>query len=369
MFSFKRYLLLIATLLVFSSCGKDDDSSEDVTYDIPTTYDFENVSYTGQTQRLQQLLEMKAYMGTSQTSGVALDADKLKAMYENDAANAGWTQDYEESKQIKGKTFEAVQEDFAKLMEELAEVSQSTVAGAEGVSGVIESADGAKAYLVGADGLDHAQVIEKGLMGALIYYQATGVYMEPGKIDTDNETVEEGKGTSMEHAFDEAFGYFGVQKDFPTNSDNLAFWGSYSNKRNEMLGSNQKMMDAFLKGRAAISNNDLTSRDEAIETLRIEWELISVGTALHYLNDGIANFGDMAIRSHGVSEAVGFIYSLQFNPAKKITNAQVDELLELIAVSSDFEEMDLYNITVENLEEAKTKLAEYYNLSETKDDF
>ena len=361
-------LFLFTAILVLISCNKNDDE-ETQQYDIPATYNFENVNYSGQTQRIRQFTELKAYMATSTTSGVALDATRLQAMYENDAANAEWTGTYEESKQMKGKTFEGVQDDFVALLNELAAASESTTTGEEGVSGVIESTDGAKHYLIGDDGLDHAQVFEKGMMGALLYYQATGVYMEPGKIDSDNITVVDGEGTEMEHSFDEAFGYFGVETNFPTSTDNTAFWGTYSNNRDAVLGCNQKMMDAFLKGRAAISNDDIDARDEAIETLRTEWELIAVGSALHYLNEGIADFGDMALRGHGLSEAIGFIYSLQFNPVKTITNTQASELLTIIAGSSDFESMNLYTTTVERLEEAKNKLADYYNLADKKDEF
>ena len=107
--------------------------------------------------------------------------------------------------------------------------------------------------MIGGDGLDHAQLIEKGLMGACLYYQATSVYFGDDRMNVDNEMVEVGEGTEMEHHWDEAFGYFGVPKDFPTSTDGLFFWGSYSNQRNGILESNQKLMDAFLKGRAAIS--------------------------------------------------------------------------------------------------------------------
>jgi len=139
-------------------------------------------------------------------------------------------------------------------------------------------------------------------MGALLYYQSTAVYFEPGKIDGDNTSITEGRGTEMEHAFDEAFGYFGVPTNFPTSTDGLVFWGNYSNNRNPVLECNQPIMNAFLKGRAAISNKDLVGRDEAIAEVRKYWELISVGSALHYLNAGIANFEDKAIALHGLSE-------------------------------------------------------------------
>lgn len=360
-------LLAILTLLFFASCKDDDEEIK--SYEIPATYSFDNVSYDGQTQRLSQFTELKSYMTTSRTAGVSLDAARMQAMYENDAANASWQGSYEDSKQMKSKTFANVQEDFVALLNELASASASTEVGSEGVSGVISSNDGAKSYLIGDDGLDHAQLIEKGLMGALLYYQSTGVYLESERMDVDNIDITPGEGTEMEHHWDEAFGYLGVATDFPTNLDNAVFWGNYTNLRDAILGSNQKLMDAFLKGRAAISNDDLEARDEAIETIKTEWELVSVGSALHYLNSGIANFDDMSLRAHALSEGIGFIYSLQFNPDKKITNAQVSELLEIIASSADFDQMNLYTTSIDKLQEAKDKLAAYYSLDDKKDEF
>ncbi len=354
-------LLLIAFMgLSMMGCKEADDE-----FSYPATYDFENVSYSGQTQRLGMLLELKNYMATSRESGVALDANAMKAMYANEGAT--WEGSYEDSKQLKSKTFESEQAAFDALFEELAIASQSTVAGSEGVSGVISN--GEDSYLVGDDGLDHAQLIEKGLMGACLYYQATSVYMGSGKMEVDNESTIEGEGTEMEHHWDEAFGYFGVPIDFPTNADGLVFWGSYSNKRDALLNCNQTLMDAFIKGRAGISAKDMSVRDEAIEEARATWELIAVGSALHYLNEGMAGFDDMVIRSHALSEAIGFIYALPFNEAKLISNGQVESLLNTIAGSADFEGMNLYTTSVANLQAAKDELAEIFGLEELKDEF
>ncbi|MDX1684526.1 MAG: DUF4856 domain-containing protein [Saprospiraceae bacterium] len=355
-------LLFLAVVISLASCNKD----EDVSYEVPQFYDFENVSYTGQQERLAMLLEMKNYMKTSQTKGVSLNADRLKAMYANETG-ANFSQNY--NKQLENKTFESVQKDFRSLMDELAEASKSVLDGSDGVSGVIESKDGIKAYLVGEDGLDHAQVIEKGLMGACFYYQATSVYMGDDRMNVDNDVVEPGRGTAMEHHWDEAFGYFGVPLDFPSNLSGLFFWGDYSNKRNDLLNSNEQLMDALIKGRAAITNNDLETRDEAITEARENWELVAVGSALHYINAGIEKFDDMAIRSHALSEAIGFVYSLQFNLNKKMSNTEIQNVLSLIAGSADFETMNLYDTSIENLDLAKDALASAYGLESIKDEF
>ncbi len=365
----QSYLLLTLMGIFFLSSCKKDDGPIDNSYTIPTTYNFENVSYDGQTQRLAMFTEFKTYMKSANSSGTTLDENRLAAMYANDVANAQWIGTYDESKQMRGKTFEPVQSVFDGLLIDLATASQSTEAGTNGIAGVVQSNDGAKNYLLNENGLELGQVIEKALMGALLYYQSTGVYMESGKMDVDNETITAGEGTDMEHHWDEAFGYFGVPIDFPTNTDNVAFWGDYCNDRDALIGTNKTIMDAFLKGRAAISNKDLDARDEAIQTAREGWELVVVGSALHYLNSGLENFDDMALRAHSLSEAIGFVYALQFNPIKKIKNAQVEEILTLIGGTDNIANANIYNAEIANVQAAKDQLADWFSLTDKKDEF
>ncbi len=365
-------LILLVGSFILTSCNPDDEMTgpePDPAYTIPTTYDFANVSYSGQTTRLGMLAELKSYMKSSRTPNVSLDASKLAGMFSNDPTSADWSSSFDETKQLRSKTFESVQSDFDQLFIDLATSSQSTVPGSAGTAGVIKSNDGTKSYLISANGLDEAQVIEKGLMGACLYYQSTSVYFGAGKMDVDNEEVTEGKGTTMEHHWDEAFGYLGVSPNFPIDNDGLVFWGSYSNQRDDILGCNQLLMDAMIKGRAAISNKDLATRDMAITEARINWELVSVGSALHYLNGGIENFNDKSLAFHGLSEAIGFIYSLKFNEGRQITNEAIDELLIELAGSTDFAEMNLYNTTIANIESTKDRLAALFNLEAEKDNF
>ena len=359
--------ILYMALALFIGCSPDDDDV--ISYTIPATYNFENVSYSGQTARLNMFTELKAYMGTSKIAGISLDANKLAAMFANNADQADWTGSYDASKQLRSKTFESSVEEFDLLLDRLAQSSTSTTVGSNGVAGVIESNDGSKRYLISAKGIDEAQLFEKGLMGACIYYQATSVYFGSGKMDVDNTTVTTGEGTEMEHHWDEAFGYFGVPINFPTDKDGIVFWGNYSNGRDALLNCNQALMDAFIKGRAAISNSDLDTRDEAISEAREIWEEISVGTALHYLNAGLTNFDDKAIALHGLSEAIGFIYSLKFNEARKMDNSAIDELLVQLAGSADFAEMNLYNTTIDDITQVRNNLASTFDLTDLQDQF
>ncbi|MBR9861593.1 DUF4856 domain-containing protein [bacterium] len=366
MIKLRTYALffVISAAFLLQSCSEDPIEPDN--YDIPETYNFENVSYDGQIQRLSQFLELKALMKTG-AAGTELDKTRLNAMYANDAANAMWSGTYDESKQMKNKTFESVQQTFVALLNNLAEASKSDSAAAEGRAGVASTLDQANSYLLDANGVELAQLFEKGLMGALMYYQICEVYTGDAKMNVDNTTVEPGEGTAMEHHWDEAFGYFGVPKDFPMNTDNTAFWGSYSKSRNELLGSNQKIMDAFLKGRAAISNGDLETRDVAITELEEELELVAAGSAIHYLNAAISGYDDFARRAHVLSEAAGFIYSLQFNSAGQVSKSDVESFLTLIGGNSDVLLLNFYNVSKADLMDARDQLASKAGLESIKE--
>lgn len=359
-----RAILLVAfATLAVTSCKKEENG-----YPIPETYNFENVNYSGQLQRLAMLLELKSYMQSANTPGTTLDAGRLQAMYANNTAEAGWTGVYEAGKQLRDKTFEQQRGIFDQLMTAIAAASASTQPAAPGQTGIAVTSDGTKRYLLNANGVELAQIIEKGLMGACFYYQSTAVYFGADKMNVDNEAVTPGQGTTMQHHWDEAFGYLGVPIDFPTNTDGLFFWGNYANQRNALLGCNEKLMNAFLRGRAAIDNKDYDTRDEAIADIRETWELVSAATAISYLNTAIARFDDLAARNHALSEAVAFVYSLQFNPDKRIDNAQVAGLLATIGGNADFLQMNFYQTTVQALQSAKNTLAASYDLEKMKDE-
>ena len=361
----KQLTFLFSLLLLISVSSCDDDDSSSVDYDVPTAYDFENVNYSGQLERLSMMTEITTYNKTANTAGTTLDANLLAARYAN-TADATWNNTYDDSKQLRSKTLSSVQGDFDAAFAAIAAASQSTLAAADGQAGVATSMDGTKQYLLNENGLEYTQIIEKGLMGACFYYQATAVYFGDDRMNVDNETVEPGEGTEMEHHWDEAFGYLAVPRAFPTDTDGAAFWGKYCNDRDAVLGTNAEIMNGFLKGRAAISNNDIPSRDEAIGEVRTAWERVVAGTAIHYLNSTVSNFEDNALKAHALSEAVAFIYSLQFNPEKRATNETINGWLTRLVGSTDFAAMNLYDTTIADLEAVNNEIADTFGMSAVK---
>ena len=371
-----KKVLFIATILATSvACKKDgctdpnatnyseeadkDDGSckyaEDDSYNIPSNYTFKDgdgnstVNYQGQIDRLNQLKEMVTLMKTGTSS--AVNAQDLKDMFENTGGNGNGNFSFSSSKQLKNKCFQADVGQFEGWMDDLAQASTNNgTAASDGQAGVITS-NGGSAYLVDADGREYVQFIEKGLMGAVFMNQALNTYFGAGKMDVDNSSAEDpGNGkyyTKMEHHYDEAFGYFGVDPDFPSTIPSN-FWGKYCNKRDPELNSNADMMDNFLKGRAAISNNELGDRDAAIEAIRKEWEEISAFQAISYLEGAISQFGnDDAKFLHELSEAYAFALNLRYAPTetRRMSASEHTALMDQFKQNFwDMEVSDLNNI-------------------------
>lgn len=356
-------LLFLTVGFLVLSCEKESNNPD---YDIPDTYDFDNVTYSGQTDRLGMLYELQAEIKKAAVENKQLNREQLLAMYTNDPSQAGWQGSYDESKQLKSKTFSAYQDLFSAVLSDAAAKSQNLQSASEGQAGVISNTAGDKKYYVNENGLEYAQIVAKGLMGALLYYQSTGWYLGDEKMNVDNEEITPGKGTSMEHHWDEAFGYWGVPKDFPGNTDGLYFWGSYTKGRSGHLGISQPLMNEFIKGRAAISAGDLDTRDEARKEIKRLWEQVAASSAIHYMNGSSQDFEDTGARLHQLSEGVGFIFSLLFNDQRSLNEQEVFDLIEKLGGSRNLMEVNLYQTDKESILEVRDWLSERFGLEEIK---
>jgi hypothetical protein len=262
-------------------------------------------------------------------------------------------------KKLRDKTYSEDQTYFESLFDSIAILSNyAGNVGSNGIPGIVTSSSGAKKYLQNANGMEYQQLIVKQLMGALLYYQGVEVYLTKLKT-ADNVTVVAGEGTLMEHYCDESFGYFGVPVDFPSNVSNLKYWGNYSDELNGAIGSNASIMNAFLKLRAAISNKDTRTRNSQILIVGQEWEKLVAASAIIELKDAKSNISDDALRNHYLSEAVGFIKSLKYNSAKKITQSQIDSAVA--ALGSNF-----YTISITNIDNAINAINAIYGFDLSK---
>jgi hypothetical protein len=326
---------------------------------VPTTYSFSNVNFAGQTDRLLQLDELVAYLETANTAGVALDAQKLNDMFANTNGNGGGNFSFSSTRDLKSKCFELSVSDVEALFAEAETASQSTQAASNGTAGVMYNADSTRSRLFSASGMEYAELVEKAMMGAVFYYQATSIYMSDSKMDVDNATVTEGEGTAMQHHWDEAYGYFGATVDFPTDQENVNYWAKYCVSRDAALNCIETIGYAFRKGRAAIGKGNYEVRDSAITETRAAWEQLCAGLAIHYLNSAITNIGDDYSRNHALSEGWAFVDNLLYNEGRTITTTEIDAVKAKIGDN-------FYEVTESDLTAARDQLASIFGLEAIK---
>ena len=355
--------------------------------DTPEIYAFtrdgaSTVSYSGQTDRLDMLEEMKAYLATGDAGG-ALSADVLLDMFENAGGNGGGHFSFTSDRQLKNKTFAPDLDDnlFENLFARAAAASQSgnATTASNGTAGLLTRENSGKTILVDENGREFTQLIEKGLMGAVFYNQIFNVYLTDARVGEDVENVDlvEGKNyTAREHHWDEAFGYWDPPLDFTSpwpdaRGDEDRFWSHYSNVVDDVaggqLGTNKIIMDAYTEGRTAIVNNDPPTMDEQRDILYEYHELVAAATAVHYINDTLArlNDGQTGEAFHTLSEAWAFVNALKYSPRRKVTLEQIEEVQEVnFGADGNF-----WNVTPAGLNTAKaTLVAAYPKLAPVQDD-
>lgn len=363
-------LASIALLFSLSSCKKDTKEPEPSpapnptpSYTVPTTYTFSNADFSSSSQRIAMLGEITTYLRSTHTTTAAtqptLSAQKLKNMYANTASAFNDAALNASGLQLKDKTgnaFSFITEleaafDEAEPASLFSAANPTTTTASNGVKGKLVSPS--RAILVNAQGFEYKELAEKGIMGAVFYFQAMSLLNNISGFD--NSTAVNNI-TAQEKAWDEAFGYFGVPVSFPTSTVGLKNWGSYCNSVNSAIGSNTLIMNAFLKGRAAISNKDNTARDEAKAVVVATWEKVAAAKCISYLKGAKNNLSDAATLHHNLSEAYGFVTGFRYNAQKTISDADIMTLLNYLGTN-------LYQLNFANLDLAISKLETVFALN------
>ncbi len=342
----KAFLYLLILSCFFTACDDDDNM---VVIDTPATYAFERdgsstVSFSGQTTRIQMgeaLISALKDFGESK--------ERLLEMYANETADGSDANPFEDAalnastKSIRSKvaasadyfaanTVDAarIKGDFTQWIEaQVDEVfpNQNELAEA-GKAGQI--ADGTSVRYINASGLEYNQAVNKGLIGALMLDQMLNNYLSPAVLDAGENlanndagiTEDEKAYTSMEHKWDEAYGYlYGTASDSANPNATLGADDSFLNKYlsrveddADFAGIATTVYDAFKKGRAAIVAGAYDIRDEQADIIREKLSEVIAIRAVYYLQQAKLAFenGSTGSAFHDLSEGYGFIYSLQF---------------------------------------------------------
>ena len=388
-------LSLLAIVCFFSSCSNDDDSpapNPDVV--APATYSFlrdgsTSVSYSGQTTRIVMGEEFISALKDPSKTEAQLDGmfTNTGNNFEDDLLNAS-------SKSIRSKV--AASSDFFAANTTDASAIKSTFdswiaeqvndvypnwgeVAVAGQSGQIQEAGGGSTRYVNGKGLELNQAIAKSIIGALMADQMLNNYLSPAVLDAgtnveDNNAVvlaEDKNYTTMEHKWDEAFGYlYGTDDQTNPQLNQDSFLNKYLSRVEgdaDYAGIAQDIYDAFKLGRAAIVANDYTVRDDQAAIIRDNVSKIIAIRSIYYLQQGkLARIsGDDGSAFHDLSEGFGFIYSLQFtrrsdSTAPYFSKGEVDNFINQLMVGNGF-----WDVTEDTLDAISETIADRFDLSVT----
>ena len=373
-------------------CGGTCEPCES-TFEVPDTYVFtregaSTVSFNGQTTRLKMGQELLANFNTPTNT-----LDELTGMF----AHIEGELDFEEDalnvsdKNLRSKVaasadyFSTNATDQALIRTDLdgfinAQVEEVypnwEVAAEAGVAGQL--ADGEKTRYVSAYGLEYNQLFAKSLIGSLMTDQMLNNYLSTAVLDeannivnNDDDVVEEGSSyTTMEHKWDEAYGYaYGLNADSANPNADLgadSFLNEYierANSDSDFEGIADDIFNAFKLGRAAIVAKDYEVRDQQAEIIKENISKVIAIRAIYYLQNGKLGLEGVAPNYggafHSLSEAYGFIYSLQFtrkpnSTAPYFTKNEVDAFLTDLL---DDGENGLWNVQAATLDSISEEIA------------
>jgi hypothetical protein len=379
----KSYLYIASIALLFSSCSKEDDiqyitetitetvvqyETETITVEvsvpiivqveIPYSYEFaragkSTVSYSGQTSRLNMADELYAALNTN-----TFTKAQMLEMFNEGTGFADATLN-SSGKKMGNKTagsplasatvkplFDAMITDFADNV-----IPNWATDAANGQAGVLT--DATRTIHVNAKGHEIDQTFIKGIIGAMNVDQIINNYITPYQLDSgtrtsdnDNNTLSSGKDyTDMEHKWDEGFGYLYGQEADATRLDlgvsptgNGTTLNKYFKKINtsNQAGIGIKVFDAFRKGRAFIVAKQYDKRDQQAKIIKEELSKVIAYKAVDYINGYMSKIeaGNKADAFHALSEAYGFVMSLQFTndgtDSAYFSNSEVNGFLTLM---------------------------------------
>lgn len=350
--------------MIFSSCEKNNYELPDLrtkidyaklTATTPYKSLFINakgdttVDLTSGNNRYKQFQALNYYLGASVRDTKTLDATLMKNMYVNSGSpftdiaslnilgaslNASGVQLRNITASSKSTTdAEATRARLEALYIDMANVSKSvSTTATKGVAGKLGT------YLVDAKGIETAQIIQKTLIGALQLDYICNILLVQG-LDADNRTLVAGKNYSqLEHNWDEAYGILTLNSIYLIGSTDAvrgtteSLMGSYIWEFNK--ASYAKIFPAFLKGRAAIVNNDKAELKTQATFIRTEIEKAIASAAVGYLAKWKTSTTDAA-RAHAIGEGLGFIYSLRYCTITSVDAKFSDDILENLTGSTN----------------------------------
>ncbi len=395
---FLQNILFASLIIGLASCGDEEMQSSNVT--APSEYQFDrngasSVSFSGQTTRIlmaeelvsalsdfsqstETLNEMYANMDISGNDVAPFASDALNISTKSIRSKVAASYDLFNTNSVEGA---AIKSQIAAWIDaQINEVAiNENILAEPGVAGQI--ADGTSTRYINAQGLEYNQAVAKGLIGSLMLDQIVNNYLSPSVLDdgdnraeNDSELTEEAQSyTTMEHKWDEAYGYLFGTAD---QSNILATVGSGDSFLNKYLGRvnndddfatiAEDIYNAFKLGRAAIVAKDYTLRDQQANILKgLLSDIIGIRSVYYLQQSKLQLDSNLGGAFHGLSEGYGFIYSLRYARAANSTDAlftreEVDGFIT--ALMSDGAN-GLWDVTPETLDQISEQIAAKFSFT------
>ena len=319
--------------------------------------------------RLRMFRALASYISTSITAGTAIDETKLNNMFTNtgspfEGAYAdlnGLDMNMKEATGSSKTNQQAVnnylQVAFAKMAYISTKAGQTAAVGTAGKIGT---------YLVDQNGIEWAQIIQKTLIGAYHLDYISNILLNTG-LDADNQKLVTGKKyTQLEHNWDEAYGFFTSNDMYYNGTTDQAavkisteyYLGSYAWEFNKT--GFVKLHAAFLKGRAAIHNNDMNEVRAQAAIIRGILEKAIGASANGYMGKSYDAAATEAGRIHAFGEGHGFVYSTRFCTLTGADDAYSDDLIDDLDLTPT--SLNFYDITTTQFTTVANKLRTKFNL-------
>lgn len=323
--------------------------------------------------RLRMFKGLFAYIGTATSTipGTVLDSATISNLFANE--NTAFTGDYADlngySYSIKSATAASLtnKQDVLNTLEvafgRMAYVSKfSAQTASKGTAGKAGN------YLLDEKGIEWAQFIQKSLIGGYHLDYIANVLLAAG-LNADNHSLVAGKNyTALEHNWDVAYGfltnndiYYNGATDPSTPKISSAtpesYLGAYAWEYNSQgFG---KLHSAFLKGRAAIHNNDMAQVKEQAKIIREVLEYCIGGAADGYMKKANTPATAESSRAHQFNEGYGFLYSTRFCKLTGCDAAYSNDLMDDLINGSV---TNFYDITAAQYTGVRTKLNQKFKL-------
>lgn len=304
-------LAMMAGVVLVSSCGDDDPEPS---LSIPSTYVSVNfaANTTAETAVIDELATMTSAANDAEAN--AQGGSTIAAIPYPSTLSS-----------VTLPSYRALIEDW--LVELVASANSSTGFQTPGAMGPAAGEEGGLlgSRLLDENGLELEQMVQKGSFGAALYNHALTV------IDGD---------LSDAGAIDKLVKIIGTDVDFtPGNTTAAATYARRRSNQTTQTGTFYDIRTNLITAKAAIEAGDAftVERDRALADFLLNWEKSNFATVIYYCNATkdllqTPNADDEVLGDamHAYAEGVAFAHGFRGLSNKTITDAQIDQILNLL---------------------------------------